>query len=222
MNYAAKLSTCHVEGNFYSIQGVYVDGSIGSSISSASFVTEPAKRHIPQVGRLTQCRLQQNWLQLRRRHQRASQKNSSGSTQILLHRQLAYQLEVQKLQSHPLIMKGQEREKQSQFFLTDGFTHSSKYSRVAVLWIGEVEDAKSIDDLITSASTFGALVSDENSWFQDCTWTQEDRNKKEASRNKSPQEKAKLNQRRDHLRAVRLVGWSTVATKKPAIYWKSQ
>ena len=149
-------------------------------------------------------------------------KNSSGSTQILLHRQLAYQLEVQKLQSHPLIMKGQEREKQSQFNLTDGFTRSSGFSRVAVLWIGEVEDAKSIDDLITSASTFGALVSDKNSWFQDCTWTQEDRNKKVASRNKSPQEKAKLNQRRDHLRAVRLVGWSTVATKKPAIYWKSQ
>ena len=130
-------------------------------------------------------------------------KNSSGSTQILLHRQLAYQLEVQRLQSHLLIMKGQEREKQSQFFLTDGFTHSSEYPTVAVLWIGEVEDANSIDDLITSASTFGAPIPVENSWFQDCTWTQEDRNKKVASRNKSPQEKAKLNQRRDHLRAVR-------------------
>ena len=150
-------------------------------------------------------------------------KNSSGSTQILLHRQLAYQLEVQKLQSHLLIMEDPEREKQSQFFLTDGFTHSSKcsQSRCTMDW-WSWRCAKSIDDLITSASTLGALVSDENSWFQDCTWTQEDRDKKEASRNKSPQEKAKLNQRRDHLRAVRLVGWSTVATKKPAIYWKSQ
>ena len=29
--------------------------------------------------------------------------------------------------------------------------HSSQYPRAAMLWIGEVEDAKSIDDIITSA-----------------------------------------------------------------------
>ena len=81
VNYAAKLCICYLEGNFYSIQGVYVDDSIVSSISSASLVTEPAKRHLPQVGRLTQCREQQHWLQLRRRHQRASQK-----TPVVVHR----------------------------------------------------------------------------------------------------------------------------------------
>ena len=175
-----------------------------------------------KVGRLTQCRKQQHWLQLRRRHQRASQK-----TPVVVHRFFNTDdlLTNWKCRSCSHILwswRDQKWEKQSQFFLTDGFTHSPKIPRVAVLWIGEVEDANSIDDLITSASTLGGPILDENSWFQDCTRTQEDRNKKEASRNKSPQEKAKLNQRGDLLRAVRLVGWSTVATKKPEIYWKPQ
>ena len=34
---------------------------------------------------------------------------------------------------------------------TSEVPHSSKYPRTAMLWIGEVEDAKSIDELITSA-----------------------------------------------------------------------
>ena len=35
------------------------------------------------------------------------------------------------------------------------FSHSSPHPRAAMLWIGEVEDAKSIDELITSASITG-------------------------------------------------------------------
>ena len=48
-----------------------------------------------------------------------------------------------------------------------------------MLCIGEVEDAKSLDDLITSASVAGRPIPDfENLHFEDCMWTQEDPNTK--------------------------------------------
>ena len=68
-----------------------------------------------------------------------------------------------------------------------------------MLWTGDVEDAKSIDDLITSASqedqfqTSRILISR----------LQADSGKslQETSENKSPQQEAKLNQKRDYSQA---------------------
>ena len=58
-------------------------------------------------------------------------------------------------------------------------SQSSQYRRAAMLCIGEVEDAKSLDDLITSASVAGRPIPDfENLQFEDCMWTQEDPNTK--------------------------------------------
>ena len=38
-----------------------------------------------------------------------------------------------------------------------------------MLWVGEVDDAKSIDERIASASTAGDPIRDlRESWFQDC------------------------------------------------------
>ena len=63
-----------------SIRGVYVDESVGTSTSSVSRIREPAITHLPHAGvtlscfdrENTQCqKQQQNWLQLRVRHQRA-------------------------------------------------------------------------------------------------------------------------------------------------------
>ena len=92
-----------------------------------------------------------------------------------------------------------------------------------MLWTGDVEDAKSIDDLITSASqedqfqTSRILISR--------LQADSGKSSQETSRNKSPRQKAKLYQRRDHLRADRLLGWSMtcsklVATMKPS--WTSE
>ena len=39
-------------------------------------------------------------------------------------------------------------------------THSSQYPGDALLWIGDVEDATSIDDLITSACMKGKSIPD--------------------------------------------------------------
>ena len=39
-------------------------------------------------------------------------------------------------------------------------SHSSQYPRAAMLWIGEVEDEKSIDELISSASITGRSIPD--------------------------------------------------------------
>ena len=62
-------------GNLDSIQGVYADESIGTSILSVSRVTEPAISHPPEVGGDSKLLQQhQNWLQLRVRHQRAIRK----------------------------------------------------------------------------------------------------------------------------------------------------
>ena len=66
-------------------------------------------------------------------------------------------------------------------------------------WIGDVEDAKSIDDLITPASVTGKSIPD----FENLDL-------KIASglgkiRDNLPQQKAKLNQRRGHFRADRLL-----------------
>ena len=64
-----------------------------------------------------------------------------------------------------------------------------------ILWIGEVEDDKSIDDLITSASIIGDLILD----FENLDF-------KIASGLRSQQPKAKLNQGRAHSQADRLLG----------------
>ena len=53
-------------------------------------------------------------------------------------------------------------------------SHTSQYPRATTLWIGEVDDAKSVDDLIASASIAGRPLPDlENLDFQDCKRTQE-------------------------------------------------
>ena len=39
------------EVNLNSIRGVYVDDSIGTSVSSVRRVTEPSMSHVPQAGR---------------------------------------------------------------------------------------------------------------------------------------------------------------------------
>ena len=75
-----------------------------------------------------------------------------------------------------------------------------------MLWIGEVEDAKSIDVLITSASIKGKTILDfENLDLKICKRTQENPDR-ELQENKSPQPKDKLNPRSDRFRADRLLG----------------
>ena len=79
-----------------------------------------------------------------------------------------------------------------------------------MLWIGEVQDARSIDDLNTPTPFTGITTLE----------------RKIPSRNKLPLPKEKVNQRRDYLRADRMLGWSTtsswklVATMKPS--WTSK
>ena len=84
-----------------------------------------------------------------------------------------------------------------------------------MLWIGEVDDAKSIDELVPSASITGRLIPD----FENLDFKIASRLMKileGTSKDKSPQPKEKLNQRRDHLRADRLLGWSTTSSKSVA------
>ena len=78
------------EVNLNLIQGVYVDGSVGTSTSSVSRLTEPVISHLPQAVVTLSCfngesipcrRQQQNWLQLRVRHQRAFE-SASGNSQF--------------------------------------------------------------------------------------------------------------------------------------------
>ena len=81
-----------------------------------------------------------------------------------------------------------------------------------MLWMGEVEDAKSIDDIITSA----LLTETHFRTSRISIWrlqANSGKSKHETSRNKSPQLKAKLNQRSDHLQADRLLGRSTISSK---------
>ena len=61
-----------------------------------------------------------------------------------------------------------------------------------MIWVGEVEDAQSIDDLITSASIAGRARNLISRLQADSGKSQQ-----ETLRSKSPQPKAKLNQRRD-------------------------
>ena len=76
-------------------------------------------------------------------------------------------------------------------------SHSMQYPRAARPWTGEVEDATSTSELITSASLTGDPIPDfENLDFK----TASGLNKIQTGsfKKQSPQPKEKLNQRRDH------------------------
>ena len=83
-------------------------------------------------------------------------------------------------------------------------SHSSQYPRTAMRWIDAVEDAKSISDFIASVSFTRRPIPDfENLFF----WllANSGKSEPEPTRNKSRQPKEKLNQRRGHLWADRLL-----------------
>ena len=82
---------------------------------------------------------------------------------------------------------------------------SSQYPRAAMLWVG-------IDEFFTSASRTGRPTPD----FENLDFKMASRRREIAKgnlRNMSPKQKAKLTPKRDHLRADRLLGWSTTSSK---------
>ena len=116
-------------------QDVFVDDSIGTSISSGSRVTEPSnpsattswvERQAFQPSRVfIECRKQhQHWLQLRVRHQRANRKLKRQYPTRPFERRLC----PPKLllpQSQSLIMEGKNRENPDTLLLTDALNRHS-------------------------------------------------------------------------------------------------
>ena len=124
------------------------------------------------------------------RWQRAIQKSSIGSTQLICSYDSAADWNyISNIQSHrgPWLWRTQ-KERPNTLLLANGLdpqnlevrkyvsraqvTHSSQYPRSSMLWIGAVEDAKSIDYLITLASMPGKPNTRlRESWFQGCKVT---------------------------------------------------
>ena len=163
-----------------------------------------------------QCRKQhQYWLQFRVRHQRASRKLKWQYT-ILPCRRLRYQLVVQKLQWQSLSMEDLRREKQRQLVLTYGLNQRNSEVRKSA------SKAKSfilrsipepLCNGLLKLRMLKLLTSSlpQHLWLETQLRTsrilisrlQADSAKswQEPLRNKSPQQKAELDERRDQLQA---------------------
>ena len=79
-------------------------------------------------------------------------------------------METQKREAESIIVdkcpQPTELESWKSRFKTEA-SHSAQYPRAAMLWIGEIEDAQSMDELITSASLTGGPILD----FENCHWS---------------------------------------------------
>ena len=174
------------EVNLNSLEDVYVDDSVGTSISSVSQPSCGTSNQSPTTSweetlscfdkRGTRCRKQhQHWLQLQVRHQRAIRTFQWQYT-IFPFRRFLYQFEVQELQWQSMMMEDPKK-KEAEAIIFDKWpqptelicwkmsfknevSHSSQYPRTAMLWKGEVEDIECIDELSTSASITGRPIPD--------------------------------------------------------------
>ena len=145
------------EFNLSSIQGVYVDDSIGTSITSVSRVTEPA------ISQPREAFHAESSTKLA-----AAPSNPPGSKAkvplAVPSSSRLFRLKLHFQQSQPLILEDPKREKLEQLTIdkwpqpTESRSwkisfksevhHSSPYPGDVIQWSVEVEDAKSIDDLI--------------------------------------------------------------------------
>ena len=167
------------EVNLNSIEGVYVDDSIGTSMSSVSRVTEPAISDLPQAG----SDPEQFQLRDHPMPKAAPKLTAAPSTPPASISKAPFEVPSPSLPSTSLPIEitaptvtvtddGGPKSREAEAIISNEWpqptefrswnirfksevTHSSQYPRDAMLWIGEVEDAKSIDDLITSASITG-------------------------------------------------------------------
>ena len=114
----------------------------------------------------TQCQKQhQHCLQVRVRHHRASRKLQWQYTILLFRRLFFTNRKYRSYSDSPWLWRTQQERSRGNCYwqvastnriqkleneLQSAVSHSSQYPRAAMLWIGKVEDAESIDDLITS------------------------------------------------------------------------